>query len=146
MDQPSHIRDLIGRAADYGLDLGPHLAHMTPDEIAAAYNGIGADWMPAAIRSRLTTDYADLEPSAMIHDVDFDRASGTLAEFHEANARLRANIIRTANAVATPWITWRWWRLRLAATACYEATEQFGIVAYIMSTKQQNKRKEKPNE
>ena len=133
MDQLAHIRDLICRVVNYSLDLGPHLDHMSVAEIAAAYNGIGADWMPAAIRDRLTTDYADLEPSAMIHDVDFDRASGTLAEFHEANARLRANIIRTANAVATPWITWRWWRLRLAATACYEAVEQFGIVAYMMS-------------
>ena len=142
----AHIRDLIGRAAAYNLDFGPHLAGMSVAEIAAAYNGIGADWMPAAIRSRLTTDYADLEPAAMIHDVDYSRANGSIAEFHAANARLRANIIRTANAVATPWITWRWWRLRLAATACFEAVEQFGIVAYIMSTKQQTKRKEKPNE
>lgn len=138
-----HIRDLIGRAADYCLDLGPHLAGMSVAEIAAAYNGIGADWMPAAIRDRLTTDYADLEPAAMIHDVDFDRASGTLAEFREANARLRANIIRTANAVATPWISWRWWRLRLAATACYEAVEQFGLIAYISPN---NTRKAKTNE
>lgn len=46
-----HIRDLIGRAADYCLDLGPHLAGMSVAEIAAAYNGIGAGWMPAAIRA-----------------------------------------------------------------------------------------------
>lgn len=144
MDQLAHIRDLICRVVNYSLDLGPHLVHMTAAEIAAAYNGIGADWMPAAIRDRLTTDYADIEPAAMIHDVDFDRADGSIDEFHAANARLRANIIRTANAVATPFITWRWWRLRLAATACYEATEQFGILAYMMS--QQTKRKEKPNE
>ena len=143
MDQLAHIRDLICRAVNYGLDLGPHLDHMYAAEIAAAYNGIGADWMPAAIRDRLTTDYADLEPAAMIHDVDFDRAAGSIAEFHEANARLRTNILRTANAVATPWITWRWWRLRLAATACYEAVEQFGILAYMMSKQTKTKGKTK---
>lgn len=135
-----HIRDLIARAEAYGLDLGPHLADMTPDEIAAAYNGIGAEWMPARIRDRLTTDYADLEPAAMIHDVDYYHATGRIDDFHAANARLRVNIIRTANAVSTPFITWRWWRLRLAATACFEAVERFGLIAYVLSNS--NPRKE----
>ena len=137
-----HIRDLIRRAEAYGLDGGPHLADMTPDEIADAYNGIGAEWMPARIRDRLTTDCADLEPAAMIHDVDYRRASGSITEFHAANARLRANIIATANAVATPFITWRWWRLRLAATACFEAVERFGLIAYVLSNPNPKPRKE----
>lgn len=140
-----HIHDLIARAEAYGLDLGPHLADMTPDEIAAAYNGIGAEWMPAPIRDRLTTDYADLEPSAMIHDVDYRRANGSITEFHAANARLRANIIATANAVATPFITWRWWRLRLAATAYFEAVERIGLIAYVLSQNQNQERNKTMN-
>ena len=140
-----HIYDLIGLAETYGLDLGPHLGTMSADEIATYYNGIGAEWMPARIREKLTTDYADLEPAAMIHDVDYSHGEATFADFHEANARLRSNILRTADAVATPWISWKWWKLRLAATACYEAVERIGILAYIqaISTKPQ---KEKTNE
>lgn len=138
-----HIYDLIGRVESYGLDGGPNFGKMTAEEIAAEYNGIGADWMPAKIRERITTDYADIEPSAAIHDVDYAHAAGTISDFHAANARLRNNILKTADAVATPWITWRWWKLRLAATACYEAVERFGILAYMQAYKP---KKDKTNE
>lgn len=137
-----HIYDLIGRVETYGLDRGPHLSQLSVEEIAAAYNGIGAEWMPSKIRNRLTTDYTDLEPAAMIHDVDYQRGNGSIDDFHAANARLRANILKTADAVATPWISWKWWKLRLAATACFEAVERFGLIAYVISvnpTKEKNK-------
>ena len=136
-----HIYDLIGRAETYGLDLGPHLGRRTADEIAGAYNGIGAEWMPSKIRDSLTTDYADLEPAAMIHDVDYQFGNGSIDDFRAANARLRANILKTADAVATPWISWRWWKLRLAATACFEAVERFGLIAYVISVKQKGENK-----
>lgn len=128
-----HIYDLIGRAESYGLDRGPHLSQISVEEIAAAYNGIGAAWMPARIRDRLTTDYADIEPSAMIHDVDYKFGNGSIDDFHAANARLRSNILKTTDIVATPWISWKWWKLRLAATACFEAVERFGLIAYVIS-------------
>lgn len=135
-----HICDLIGRVETYGLDRGPHLSQLSVEEIAAAYNGIGAEWMPAKIRDRLTTDYAYLEPAAMIHDVDYQRSNGSIYDFHAANARLRANILKTADAVATPWISWKWWKLRLAATACFEAVERFGLIAYVMSVQTQKEK------
>ena len=140
-----HIHDLIRRAEAYDLDRGPHLSQLTAEEIADAYNGIGAAWMPAKIRDKITTDYADLEPAAMIHDVDYAHAAGTISDFHQANARLRDNILKTADSVAIPWISWKWWKLRLAATACFEAVERAGIYAYINAyhTKQT---KEKTNE
>lgn len=138
-----HIYDLIGRVEAYGLDRGPHLGQMSAEEIASAYNGIGAAWMPAKIREKITTDYADLEPAAMIHDVDYARAAGTFADFHAANARLRDNILKTADAVAFPWISWKWWKLRLAATACFEAVERLGILAYTLACKPTQKEKTK---
>ena len=135
-----HIYDLISRAKVYGLDLGPHLSQLTAEEIASAYNGIGAEWMPAKIRGRITTDYADIEPPAMIHDVDYRFGNGSIDDFHAANARLRANIIKTADAVSTPWISWKWWKLRLAATACFEAVERFGLIAYVISVQTQKEK------
>ena len=138
-----HICELIGRVETYGLDRGPHLSQISVEEIAAAYNGIGAAWMPSKIREKITTDYADLEPAAMIHDVDYARASGTFADFHAANARLRDNILKTADAVAFPWISWKWWKLRLAATACFEAVERLGILAYMQACANQKQEKNK---
>lgn len=129
-----HVKELIAKAKAYDLDGCPQLSQMPVEEVADAYNGIGAEWMPARIRERITTDYSDLEPAAMIHDVDYRTAGGTMAEFHVANFRLRANILKTADAVATPFISWRWWKLRLAATACFEAVERLGLIAYVQTT------------
>lgn len=127
------IEELYDKAVSWELDGVETLLKVGFPTVAAEYNGIGAAWMPAKIRDKITTDYADLEPAAMIHDVDYARASGTFADFYAANARLRDNILKTADAVAFPWISWKWWKLRLAATACFEAVERLGILAYMQA-------------
>lgn len=134
------IRDLVKKATDYGLDFDHAFDEISDEEIAAAYNGIGPEWMPADLRARLTADLSDLEPAALIHDIDYQYADGSPAAFHAANERLRENIRRTADKVATPFFNPKWWKLLLAAALCFDAVERFGFPAYKNAVKNQNKR------
>ena len=133
------IRELVRKAKAYGLDFGRDIADMSDEEIAAVYNGIGPEWMPRTIRARLTSEWSELEPAAMIHDIDYGCADGSAASFHAANERLRDNIRKTADTVATRFFSLKWWKLRLAASVCFEAVERFGLPAYLIATENKTK-------
>ena len=65
------------------------------DEIRDKANGIGADWMPDALRELVDTLNPSLEPVALVHDLEFDKGGDRLA-FLSSNRRFYDNGLKSA--------------------------------------------------
>lgn len=62
-------------------------------DLAASWNGIGADWFPKWLRRVFTTVLHRLRPLAFVHDVEFAYAPRTYWAFTTANARWAYNAL-----------------------------------------------------
>lgn len=133
----SHLRAEVARLRLYGRDL---VLALSPDHLAAAYNGTGPEFLPRAIRAKLDDFARPLLPAVMVHDVDYTFSDGTVGSFRSANRRLLVNCILCA-LDANPWHSWRRYALILEAYALYRACAKFGWIAwrlaYNKNTKQE---------
>lgn len=91
-----HVRMLRELCEKYELDGRVVLDYYSDWDLAGIYNGLGSDGMPAWLREAATFLSPDLEPTALVHDVDYHRADGTREGFDAANKRFKVNGRRTA--------------------------------------------------
>ena len=103
---------------------------LTLDELDAAFNGCGPEFLPEGARQtldRVTTVFA---PAVMVHDVEFTLADGLKAAFDAANLRLLVNCAKCA-LDAAPWYSWKRYALYAEAWTIYRACEKFGWIAWL---------------
>ena len=119
------IDSLVQRAVVADLDGLDFLSSYDYKEIAADYNGIGPEWMPADLREKVS-GYLDLfAPAALIHDMRYQVSDGSRFGFNFANMEFWGNCVKLAED-AYPWYNWRRYRARLAAAALYDFVRSQG--------------------
>ena len=118
MDKKDKTTILMDEAVAVGLDGTELFAQLSFDEICAAYNGIGPEFLPQAIREKVTDWLALFEPAALIHDIRYTLSDGYRYGWNFANVELRYNCLRLANR-AYPWYSWRRYRARQVAHILY---------------------------
>ena len=102
----TEIDDLRRQCEDYRLSGREILDGLTPEEIAAEYNGAGPDsWLPEA-REILTRAMALFKPVVLIHDIQFAQSDGTDEGFARTVADWCANTGKIM-AAEYPLFTWR---------------------------------------
>ena len=86
--------ELYGQCKMWELKGVEELKHLSLDQMAAGYNGIGADWMPEALVKKITKYFSVFEPAAFIHDMEYayddDRSRDA---FKNANRRFLVNCL-----------------------------------------------------
>ena len=125
----SHLRSEVARLSLLGADL---VLDLPVDDLIAAYNGTGPEFLPGAIRAKLDDFARPLLPAVMVHDVDYTFSDGTVGSFRSANRRLFVNCLICA-LDAHPWHSWRRYALILEAYALYRACAKFGWIAWIQA-------------
>jgi hypothetical protein len=86
-----HVRGLKDLAIKYELANCEILSKYSDEELANIYNGLGSDSFPKLIREILTGTNKELEPVALIHDVEWNDADGKWESFTASNDRFKAN-------------------------------------------------------
>ncbi len=66
------------------------------DELAQAFNGIGAEHWPNWLRAVLTALLRPFQAAALVHDWEYSRNVKSYGAFTAANRRLAVNIAREA--------------------------------------------------
>ena len=125
----SRLRTEVARLRLIGRDL---VLALSLDDLAAAYNGTGPEFLPDAIRAKLDDFARPFLPAVMVHDVEFTYSDGTVGSFRSANRRLLVNCIICA-CDANPWYSLRRYALILEAWAIYRACTQFGWIPWILA-------------
>ena len=126
----AEITALIKKACDLKLTDAGWVDCFTPEELAAVYNGIGPEWLPYAIREKLTKYLAIFAPACLIHDFHYWIGDGTLKDFNYANDILEANCRKCINAEI------KWYQLIRRAAGSHaahliaEACRRYGWSAY----------------
>ena len=126
----AEITALIKKACDLKLTDAAWVACFSPEELATVYNGIGPEWLPYAIREKLTKYLAIFAPACLIHDFHYWIGDGTLKDFNYANDILEANCRKCINAET------KWYQLLRRAAGYYaahliaEACRRYGWSAY----------------
>ena len=137
----SHLRAEVGRLRLYGRDL---VLALPMDDLAAAYNGTGPEFLPATIRAKLDDFARPFLPAVMVHDVDYTFSDGTVGSFRSANRRLLVNCILCAFD-AQPWYSWSRYALILEAWAFYRACAKFGWIPWLLAYNKNTKKKGNDN-
>ena len=126
----AEITALIKKACDLKLTDAAWVACFSPEELAAVYNGIGPEWLPCALREKLTKYLAIFAPACLIHDFHYWIGDGTLKDFTYANDTLEANCRKCINAET------KWYQIFRRAAGYYaahlmaEACRRYGWSAY----------------
>lgn len=126
----AEITALIKKACDLKLTDAGWVDCFTPEELVAVYNGIGPEWLPYALREKLTKYLAIFAPACLIHDFHYWIGDGTLKDFNYANDTLEANCRKCINAET------KWYQLLRRAAGYYaahlmaEACRRYGWSAY----------------
>lgn len=106
------------------------LAGLTEEEIDAAYNGIGADWMPEWLRDKLSKVWHVFEPAAVIHDCQFKHdLDRSIDNFHFRNRQYLNNCL-TLTREAYPWWHYKRYVLSHIADGMYDLLEDYGLPAW----------------
>ena len=113
--------DLQGRDAVLALTL---------DELDAAFNGCGPEFLPEGVRQTLDRVMSVFAPAFMVHDVEFTLSDGLKAAFDAANLRLLVNCAKCA-LDAAPWDSCKRYALLGESWAIYRACDRFGWSAWM---------------
>ena len=126
----AEIAALIKKALELKLTDAGWVACFAPEELAAVYNGIGPEWLPYALREKLTKYLAVFAPACLIHDFHYWIGDGTFKDFNYANNTLEANCRKCINAET------KWYQFFRRAAGYYaahlraEACRRYGWSAY----------------
>lgn len=131
VDKAAHVAGLIQEAYAAGLEGIGWATWLGSARCAEAYNGIGPEFLPAAVRDRITRYLALFEPAALIHDARTDASDGSRERFLAANDEFRRNCLKLANR-AYSWYDWRRYRARAAAQVLFDfvSADSFGWKAW----------------
>ena len=130
---------LFRRAVEFGLDM-PHF-WISAREARIAYNGVGPERFCEWIRGLLDIVNEPLKPAIFEHDLSFSMGDGTYEDFSRANARLRENGCRCADAAYGWWRPARY-RLRRRAALYASLAQTFGWTDYLNAISQMKAAKE----
>ena len=119
------VATLLAIAQEAELEGAAWAARKPLAEIVAAYNGIGADWMPAEVRAKITEWLSLFEPAALIHDLRYTESDGYRYGFNRANDEFLRNCRRLA-AHRYAWYNWRRYRANAVAAILYECVRSEG--------------------
>ena len=115
----AHVAELIEKAKAAGLRGADWLESLGAKRCCEGYNGIGPEFLPPALREKVTKWLHLFEPAAMIHDDRNNVSDGSRAGFERANEEFFDNCLALANR-AYPWYSWKRNRARAAAWAMFE--------------------------
>ena len=90
------VADLYRRAVRANLDGVDFVASFTYEELADSYNGIGPEFLPPALREKVTKRLNLFAPAALIHDLRNEYSDGTRRSFNYANYEFAANCRKLA--------------------------------------------------
>lgn len=111
-------------------------------EVERIYNGIGAEWMPAWLRTALTWIAGrTLAPAIFKHDYRYAHGNGTQLDFQEANAELETDGKICADA-EYGWYNPLRYVVRTIAEKFSKICNLFGMPAYLAAI-EETKNKEK---
>ena len=97
------IESLIAQIITWDLEAPLDFLKSTTGEKAAAYNGIGPDWLPESLRDWMTEQWGFFAAAAMIHDWEYTWTEDrSYASFRAINARFGRNC-RTLLKKGVPW-------------------------------------------
>lgn len=125
------IDSLVKAAVEANLDGLDFLSDFSYEELAAGYNGIGPEFLPSAVRDRITKYLSLFAPAALIHDMRTDASDGSREKFLAANDEFRRNCLKLANR-AYPWYSWKRYRACAAAQVLFDfvSADSFGWKAW----------------
>ena len=121
----NEVATLLAIAQEAGLEGADWAARKPLAEIVSAYNGIGADWMPAEVRAKITEWLTLFEPAALIHDLRYTESDGYRYGFNRANDEFLRNC-RLLAAHRYAWYNWRRYRANAVAAILYECVRSEG--------------------
>ena len=135
MADEKKIEELLFAAFAAELDGYDFIAAFTLAQLAEGYNGIGPEFLPAAVREKVTKYLSIFEPAALIHDLRNHVGDGTRRGFNYANLEFRANCLKLANR-AYPWYSWKRYRARAVAFLLFDFVDgQPGWVAWCEASR-----------
>lgn len=128
----ARVRRLVGEALAAGLEGAEWCRGLGTGRVAAEYNGIGPEFLPADVRAKATKWLALFEPAALVHDCRVGLSDGSRAAFLASNDEFRRNCLRLADR-AHPWWSWRRWRARAVAQVLFDfvSADGFGWRAWL---------------
>lgn len=107
------VRKSRALARQYNLNNYKLLYQYTLEELRKNYNGCGACYFPAWVRTRLDKATRAERPAFLIHDVEFARG-GDLWEYVKSNLRLIVNCWKCASRYYSAGSPFRWHHKKLA--------------------------------
>ena len=100
MSKLYQIAKLRAIALDAGLELPDDFRGTSDLDLALAYNGIGSESTPAAVREALTAALNIFEPAALIHDYQYSRLQSAGLFIDEAREAADAMFYRNCRKLA----------------------------------------------
>ena len=135
MADEKKIKELLVQAADANLDGLDFLQQFSFKQLVEGYNGIGPEFLPAALREKVTHYLATFEPAALVHDLRNHVGDGSRYGFNFANLEFLANCRKLANH-AYAWYNWRRYRARFVAQLMYDfVSGQPGWIAWCEASR-----------
>lgn len=114
------VEQVVEKSRSIGLMGLDFINGFSIDEICAAYNGIGPQFLPTKLRDKVTEILHIFEPAALGHDLRFHLSDGMRKSFDYANCEFFVNCHKCAKNTY-PW--WNWKRYR--AYAVIDAMNEF---------------------
>ena len=127
----NEIAELQQKAVELELEEAAIIAQFTPEELLVVWNGIGPEWLPNEIRSRLTKYLAIFASACLIHDFHYWALGSSRAEFDWANDVLERNACRCIDGAT------RWYQIIRRAAGYYaanllaQACRRYGWSAFL---------------
>ncbi|UDQ98970.1 hypothetical protein LJT99_05390 [Lentisphaerae bacterium WC36] len=117
----------------YDLEVANSMTTATNEQIAACYNGCGAEWMPNWSRDVIDQFVTLYKDCVVVHDWDFSHSDGTKENFNLANKRMLKNMKKIRD-YHFPWSNpkhyftcFKWY---LKARVLYRTLNKFGFKAW----------------
>lgn len=130
MRDESKIDELVKTAVEADLKGLDFLAQFSYAQLAEGYNGIGPEFLPPAVRERVSEILEIFEPAALIHDMRYFVGDGCRRCFYYANWEFQENCRKLANR-AYPWYSWKRYRARAVADMLANAvSSEAGWIAW----------------
>ena len=131
----AEIDELLKIAVEAKLEGLDFLSSFTYAQLSNGYNGIGPEFLPSAVREKVTKYLAIFEPAALIHDMRNHVGDGSRYGFNFANIEFRGNCLKLAD-IAHPWYSWRRYRARAVAFILFDFVQgQPGWVAWCEASR-----------
>jgi len=115
----AHVAELIEKAKAAGLKGADWVESLGVKRCCEGYNGIGPEFLPPALRAKVTDCLHIFEPAALIHDARNHVSDGSRKNFERANDEFLWNCRKLAD-FRYPWYSWKRYRARLVAAALYD--------------------------